>query len=196
MGRRSLANAALFLLAYLDDDKWVAAARAQFVAAQNMTDRLAALVCLSHSRTEEREQCLAEFHAQALDNKLVMDKWFAVQAGARREQVIDDVLMLDEHVDFDLHNPNRARALIAGFAMNNPVAFHAPDGRGYQYLAHKVLQLDAINPQVAARLVTPLTRWDRLIESQQTLMRAQLQRLLDSNRLSADVYELVSKSIG
>ncbi len=196
IGMRSLANAALMILTHLPQAVWIALAQNQFEKAQNMTDRLAALACLCHGQGEQRIHALQQFRVTANDNKLVVDKWFAVQAMSRRPQVMDDVLLLCEHSDFDVRNPNRARALIASFAMNNPVAFHASDGRGYAFLASKVIELDALNPQVAARLVTPLTRWDRLIDSQQRLMCAQLRRIMESDSLSPDVYELVSKSLG
>lgn len=196
IGMRSLANAALLLLSYLPDYDWPQLAQGQYVDASNMTDRLAALSCLCHGRSEQRVHALQDFHTAAGSNKLVLDKWFAVQAVSRDEHVLDDVLSLYQHQDFDIRNPNRARALIASFAMNNPVAFHAIDGRGYAFVADRVIELDALNPQVAARLVTPLTRWAKLVDAQKPLMQEQLRRIMDSNSLSPDVYELVSKSIG
>lgn len=195
MGMRSVANAALLLLTHLDQSRWLSLAHDRFSNADNMTDRLAALSCLCHLDTVEREQALDEFYHLARQHKLVLDKWFTVQACSRRHTVMDDVLELYEHVDFDMRNPNRARSLIAGFAMNNPLAFHHCDGRGYQFLTQCVLELDAINPQVAAALVTPLTRWTRVIEPQQQLMVKQLRIILDCKTLSGDVYELVSKSV-
>ena len=195
IGMRKLANTALSMLAHLDDSDWLELARAQFLAAQNMTDRLAALSCLCHSDSPYRDLSLNEFYVTAQNNKLVLDKWFSVQAGAKRAQVLDDVQALYEHPQFDLQNPNRVRALIGGFAFNNPVLFHAEDARAYRFLADRVIELDAINPQVAARLVTPLTRWARLVEAQQQAMREQAQRILDHGSLSADVFELVSKSL-
>ena len=195
IGMRRLANAALSLLTHIPGHDWPALARSQFTTADNMTDRLSALACLCHTDDVARLQSLQEFHASARENKLVLDKWFAVQATARRVQIMDDVLALYSHVDFDMTNPNRVRALVASFAMNNPVAFHAADGRGYAFVADRVLELDQLNPQVAARLVSPLTRWSRLVKTQQALMLGQLQRIMDSGSLSPDVYELVSKSL-
>ena len=195
IGMRRLANAALSLLTHIPKHDWPALARKQFTMADNMTDRLSALACLCHTDDVERLQSLQEFHASARDNKLVLDKWFAVQATARRVQIIDDVIALYSHVDFDMSNPNRVRALVASFAMNNPLAFHAANGRGYAFVADRVLELDQLNPQVAARLVSPLTRWSRLIKTQQALMLDHLQRIMDSGPLSPDVYELVSKSL-
>ena len=194
MGARKLANTALLQLTYTAEHDWLTLARKQFMGASNMTDRLAALACLCHSDSEYRRVSLQEFHEAAKGNKLVLDKWFAVQVSSRHTRVMDEVLALYSHTDFDISNPNRVRALVAGFAMNNPVAFHAADGRGYSFLTDCVIELDALNPQLAARLVTPLTRWSRLIDTQQVLMRKQLQRILAQNVVSPDVFELVSKS--
>ena len=194
MGARKLANTALLALTYAAEYDWPTLARKQFVEASNMTDRLSALACLCHSDNEYRRVSLQEFHEAASGNKLVLDKWFAVQVSSRHTQVMEEVLALYAHTDFDISNPNRVRALVAGFAMNNPVAFHAPDGRGYSFLADRVIELDALNPQLAARLVTPLTRWSRLIDTQQALIRTQLKRILAQDVVSPDVYELVSKS--
>lgn len=195
MGIRALANTALLLLTHIADLDWPELARQQFVHSDNMTDKLAALACLSHGFSDQRQQSLEEFYDTAQAHKLVLDKWFSVQANSRRPEVIDDVQTLYNHPDFDMRNPNRVRALIASFAMNNLVAFHATDGRGYTFLADRVLELDALNPQVAASLVIPLTRWARLIETQQVMMRQQLTRIMQSASLSPGVYELVSKSI-
>ncbi len=195
MGARRLANSALNLLSFLPEGLWLKLARKQFVSANNMTDKLTALSCLCHTTSGLRDESLQEFMVAALGNKLVLDKWFAIQASSRRSQIMDDVVMLFEHEQFDIRNPNRVRALVASFALNNPVAFHAVDGSGYAFVAQRVLELDAINPQVAAALVKSLTRWARLVEPSQSLMREQLVGIIKIESLSADVYELVSKSL-
>lgn len=195
MGMRSLANTALGLLTYLPAPVWEPLALAQYERADNMTDRLAALACLCHGESAAREQCLKHFYIEATENRLVMDKWFAVQATARRPQIVDDVLALLKHTDFDVSNPNRLRSVVSNFATNNPLGFHAEDGRGYALLAEQIIMLDKVNPQVAARLVTPLGRWRRFVPRHQSKMRAQLERVMQSGKLSTDVYELVSKSI-
>ncbi|MFK7861872.1 MAG: aminopeptidase N [Granulosicoccus sp.] len=195
MGMRALTNVALLLLTHIADHDWPQLAREQFVKADNMTDRLAALTCLCHGHSDERRQSLAEFYVTARPHKLVLDKWFAVQAASRRAEVLDDVVGLYGHPDFDMRNPNRARSLVATFAMNNPMAFHAHDGAGYAFVADRVIELDKLNPQVASRLVTPLTRWARLMERQQGMMLEQLRRIMSSGSLSPDVFELVSKSL-
>lgn len=195
MGARKLANTALLLLTFADDEHGIALAHKQFLQAGNMTDRLAALSCLCHTENSYRAESLQAFLDAAKGHKLVIDKWFAVQSSSRHVSVMDEVLALYSHPQFDIRNPNRVRALVAGFAINNPVAFHASDGRGYRFLADRVIELDALNPQLAAGLVTPLTRWSRLIDTQQEMMREQLDRILAQSALSPDVYEHVSKSL-
>ncbi|MGQ7846565.1 aminopeptidase N [Granulosicoccus sp. 3-233] len=195
MGGRKLSNTALSLLSYLPDERWVALAEARYEHAGNMTDRMAAMAALCHSNSDARQRVLDDFLARAAGHRLVVDKWFAAQAMARRSTIVDDVIQLTRHSDFDTSNPNRLRSLVAGFAMNNPPGFHAADGRGYRFLSDQVIALDKRNPQLAAGLVSPLGRWKRLTTDAQQLMRHELQRIMDSGPLSADVYELVSKSL-
>ncbi|MFK7891868.1 MAG: aminopeptidase N, partial [Granulosicoccus sp.] len=195
MSIRRLANVALELLSTLRESLWVDWAFEQFDNARNMTDRLAALACLCHTREPLRDLALERFYAQAQGDKLMLDKWFEVQSMARRDCIVDDVLRLRQHSDFDATNPNRLRALVSGFAMKNPVGFHAPDGRGYQFLAQEVIAQDGNNPQVAARIVVPLTRWRHLYPQQRHLMKEALMTLQSSAPLSPDVYELVTKSL-
>jgi aminopeptidase N len=108
---------------------------------------------------------------------------------------LNKVLALMDHPAFTMRNPNKVRALISAFAMQNPVNFHQLDGSGYAFLADRIIELNALNPQIASRLVTPLTRWKRYSEQRQALMKNELQRIMDSGSLSTDVYEVVSKSL-
>ena len=195
MGLRRLGNAALSLLSSLDEGAWVGTALEHFNKADNMTDSVAALAALCHTDTEEREQCLSDFYTRWSNNKLVMDKWFALQALSRRASVIDDVRNLSQHKDFDISNPNRLRSLIGSFAMSNTRGFHDESGQGYTLLADYVLTLDKRNPQIAARLLSPLSSWRRYAEHYQRGMRAQLERVQAADDLSPDVYEFVSKSV-
>jgi aminopeptidase N len=195
MGMRKLANVALDLLTCIPDSGWQKLAFDQYERADNMTDRLAALACLCHSDCHLRTDALDHFYAMARSDRLTLDKWFSVQAQARRAQIVDDVLNLRKHADYDAANPNRIRALVASFAMANPVGFHSPDGRGYQFLADEVIALNVSNPQVAARLVGPLTRWRQVYPAQQVMMKAALQSIQASGQLSPDVYELITKSL-
>ncbi len=195
MGTRSLANTALKLLSYLSAEQWEGMAVAQFENANNMTDKLAALACLCHTDGEGRTNCLASFYETAKPDRLVLDKWFAVQAMARRLQIVDDIAHLLNHEDFDATNPNRLRSVVASFAMNNPRGFHQQDGAGYRIVSDQVIALDKFNPQIAARLVSSLSRWKRLNVSSGELMKSELSRILSSGDLSPDVYEFVSKGL-
>ncbi|MFT5895673.1 MAG: aminopeptidase N [bacterium] len=195
MGMRSLANTALNILSFLPEKQWESMAVNQYQSSSNMTDRLAAFACLCHTAGTARESAVDDFYQSARSNRLVLDKWFAVQAMSRRSTIIDDVSDLLTHVDFDISNPNRLRSVVGSFAMNNPRGFHDAEGAGYRLLADQVIALDKFNPQVAARMVSPLGRWKRLDIESGRLMNSELKRILDSGPLSPDVYELVSKSL-
>jgi aminopeptidase N len=195
MGLRSLANTALNILSFLPAQRWESMAVDQYRSSTNMTDKLAAFSCLCHTASSAREACIGDFYQLARSNRLVLDKWFAVQAMSRRPAIIDDLALLLEHADFDVSNPNRLRSVVGSFAMSNPRGFHRADGAGYRLLSDQVIALDKFNPQVAARMVSPLGRWRRLDVESGRLMQSELQRILDSGTLSPDVYELVSKSL-
>ena len=196
MGLRSLANTALNLLSFLPAARWENMALEQYQNATNMTDRLAAFACLCHTNGTARDSSIKDFYASAKNNRLVLDKWFAAQAMSRRVPIIQDVELLLAHVDFDASNPNRLRAVVGSFAMNNPRGFHDVSGSGYRLVADQVIALDKFNPQVASRMVIPLGRWKRLDSVSGKLMKTELKRIGDSGKLSPDVYELVSKGLG
>ncbi len=166
----------------------------QFKQADNMTDQYAALACLVNHGGELAAQALQAFYQQWESEPLVLDKWFNVQATARHSHALEQVMELCEHTDFTLHVPNRVYALLVAFSRKT-AAFHRPDGRGYQFIADKVLALDGINPQVAARLASAFNQWRRFDPVRQQLMQTQLQRLLATTTLSVDVYEIVSKNL-
>ena len=195
MGRRFLKNVALSYLFYADAEAHVALALDQFEKADNMTDQLAAFRVLVHNDTSQRRHATEAFYQQWQQEHLVIDKWFTIQAMAVLDDTIDSVKALFGHPDFDLRNPNRVRALLGAFCSSNPVCFHATSGEGYRLLGHYVEQLNELNPQIAARLLSPLTRWHRVTASAQALMKAELERLSQLPHLSRDVYELVSKSL-
>ena len=167
----------------------------QFYQANNMTDSLAALGTLAQHDLPERENALEHFYTQWKNDPQVVDKWFAIQAGSGLPDTLERVTALLEHPAFTLKNPNKVRALIGRFCQGNPVRFHAADGRGYQFLADRVLELDGMNPQIAARLVSALSRWKRFDPGRQHLMTQQLERILSHEPLSRDVFEIVSKSL-
>jgi len=195
IGRRSLKNLCLAYLSLLDDGVLHQACFDQFADAGNMTDRLAALTCLVHNRLPKHEEALMAFYQRFQDDPLVVDKWFSLQATAPGVETLEQVRALMDHPAFTLRNPNRVRALIGAFAHGNPAVFHDPSGGGYVFLAERVLELDAVNPQVAARMLAPLSRWQRFAQPHRQLMRQQLERIRQRDELSNDVGEIVAKSL-
>lgn len=194
--RRSLQNIALSYLMLSEKPEVLAACVDQFDNADNMTERLAALAVLVNSPfQEEQGKALAMFADFFKDNPLVMDQWFSVQAGCPLPGGLERVHALMQHEAFTLKNPNKVRALIGAFANQNLINFHRADGAGYRFLADQVITLNALNPQIASRLLAPLTRWRKYGSSRQALMKAELERILASGELSSDVYEVVSKSL-
>jgi aminopeptidase N len=193
-GTRRLRSVALGLLAAGDPREGARLAKAQFDAADNMTDRQGALAVLVSLDCPEREAALSAFYERFKDDALVLDKWFALQAMAQREDTLDEVERLALHPSFTLQNPNRLRSLASSFAANH-WAFNHPSGRGYRFLGDMIIAADKLNPQTAARLVPPLGRWRRLEPKRSELMREQLERIVDTRGLSRDVYEQASKSL-
>ncbi len=191
MGARALRNTAL---AYLTAAEGPERAAAQFKAAGNMTDRLAALALLADFPGPAREEALAAFYEAWRRTPLVIDKWFSVQARSQAADTLARVQTLLRHEAFDLRNPNRVRALIGAFTGNQAV-FHDRTGAGYRLLADIVLRLDETNPQVGARLVTALGTWRRFDPARQSLMKAELERILARERLSPNVYEMAAKAL-
>lgn len=167
----------------------------QFDQADNMTDEIGALAVLAEADDAVRKPALTRFYEKWRDDPLVIDKWFSVQAMARRDNVLDDVKTLMDHPAFSIRNPNKVRALIGAFAGGNPAGFHREDGAGYAFLVEQILRLDALNPQVAARLLGPFRRWRRYAEPQGTLMREALEKIVAHPGLSRDAFEIVSKSL-
>jgi len=195
-GKRSLKNTALLYLSALEDTDTLNLITAQFNTADNMTDRMGALYALNDQELPERDAALGAFYDRYQDDALVVDKWFAVQALSERSDTLEQVQNLMSHEAFTLRNPNKVRALIGSFAGGNQIRFHRADGAGYEFLADRILELDSLNPQIAARLVAPLGRWRRFDSERQKLMKQQLERILGTEGLSRDVFELASKSLG
>jgi aminopeptidase N len=196
VARRSLRNTALAWLLHIDDEEGRTLATSQFNEADNMTDRMGALRALVNSGYEkEQEQALADFYQQWKDDPQVVEQWFAVQSGSTRTGGLRKVHELMEHPAFDWKNPNKIRSVIGVFAGQNLPAFHAEDGVGYQFLAEQVRKLDDSNPQIAARLVSPLTRWRKFAPVHGEQMKSALETVRDKSGLSRDVYEVVHKSL-
>ncbi|MDF9618855.1 aminopeptidase N [Pseudomonas entomophila] len=194
--RRSLQNIALSYLMLGGKPQVLEATLEQFEQCDNMTERLTALAVLVNSPFEaERGKALEAFAEHFKDNPLVMDQWFSVQAASALPGGLARVKALMQHPAFTLKNPNKVRALVGAFAGQNLVNFHAVDGSGYGFLADLVIELNALNPQIASRQLAPLTRWRKYDDKRQALMKGELERILASGALSSDVYEVVSKSL-
>ena len=194
-GLRRLRNVSLgFLMATGAEDVASIAFR-QFADADNMTDRQGALGTLANSDAPERRDALDMFYERYRGNGLVLDKWFTTQALSLRPDTVDEVERLAAHPDFTLANPNRIRSLVGAFSVNQRW-FHEKSGRGYRFLADKVIEIDRLNPQTAAKMIPPLGRWRRFGEDRASLMRAELDRVLKTPGLSKDVFEQASKSLG
>ena len=198
IARRSLKNLALSYLMRSDMDEAVTLAQHQFVQASNMTDQLSGLRCLVNNgagvAVELKRDALASFYKQWSHEPLVVDQWFVVQAVCQLPGSLAQVKQLLEHADFDIRNPNKVRSLIGAFCGQNHVGFHDASGEGYEFLADQVLVLDKLNPQIASRLLTPLTRWKKFSAKRQGLMQAQLRRIKAQEDLSKDLFEIVEKS--
>jgi aminopeptidase N len=194
--RRALQNIALSYLMLSARPQVLDATIEQFDASDNMTERLTALAVLVNSPfTEARDKALTVFAEHFKDNALVMDQWFSVQAGSPLPGGLERVKTLMQHPAFNIKNPNKVRALVGAFAGQNLINFHAADGSGYRFLADLVIELNGFNPQIASRQLAPLTRWRKYDNARQVLMKTELERILASGNLSADVFEVVSKSL-
>ncbi|MPN48240.1 Aminopeptidase N [bioreactor metagenome] len=179
------------------DTVWPGKTYQSFKDAGNMTDRFGALAALVGSGHELAKPALERFHALFKDEALVLDKWFALQAGApdRNGDILPAVRELMKRPDFQIKNPNRARSVIFSYCNANPGAFHRADGAGYTYWADRVLELDSFNPQVASRLARAMDRWRKLAEPYRTQARAAIERVAAKDDLSNDVREVVTRAL-
>jgi aminopeptidase N len=200
-GRRALAGMALNFLCLAasqsGDAVWPGKTLQRFKDAGNMTDRFSALQALVSSGHTLAAGALARFHALFKDEALVLDKWFALQAGApdRAGNVLPAVRQLMTHPDFNLRNPNRARSVIFSYCSANPGGFHRPDAAGYVFWSERVIELDASNPQVAARLARAMDRWKRLAEPYRSAACEALKRVAAKSDLSNDVREVIERAL-
>ena len=180
--RRSLKNACLSYLVLLGDKASIALCKRQFDDADNMTDGFAALASLVDSDSREGARAIDQFEIRWGHDPLVMDKWFSLQARSRRSDTLDNVIRLVDHPGFDVRNPNRVRSLLGAFGYGNPVRFHDHSGRAYEFLADRILEIDPLNPQTAARLVGVFSRWTRLEPIRKALAKATLERIVATPR--------------
>ncbi|MFD2237069.1 aminopeptidase N [Aureimonas populi] len=195
VGRRALRNTILAFVSLAAGD--ASRAERQFAGATNMTDRLAALAVLAHHfpREAATRKALERFHDTYAGDDLVLDKWFMLQASAAHEDALADVERLAAHPAFKLANPNRARALIGGFASANPLAFHRPDGAGYRFVARMLTELDRLNPQTAARLATAFRSWRSLEPGRRELAAQTLRAIAQGKQISRDLKDIVDRSL-
>jgi aminopeptidase N len=193
---RSLKNLALAYLMLLETDDIRDVCVKQFECSGNMTDVMAAFVSLLNSGFGvEKAAALQAFFDKWHGEALVLNQWLMVQATCSVPGTLDHVKTLMQHPAFDIKNPNKVRALIGAFCGQNAVNFHQQDGAGYRFLADQIITLNELNPQIAARLVNPLSKWRKYPQASQQMMKAELQRILEEADLSKDVYEVVSKSL-
>jgi aminopeptidase N len=194
-GRRALRNVALDLLAGSDAQLGESLALRQFGTASNMTERLAALGVLTTLPGEAREGALEAFEQRFRNEPLVLDKWFTLQAAIPEAGTLDRVRRLMTHEAFSLANPNRARALLASFAMLNQTQFNRRDGAGYDFLAELIIRIDELNPQLAARLLTAFSVWKMMEKSRREAARSALVKIARKPNLSRDVGDIVQRSL-
>ncbi len=199
IARRVLKNTCVAYLMRTNDVRWLKVCQYQYSTADNMTDVAAALRLMVNSEikgaAELSTNALADFYQKWQHEALVVDQWFSVQATSVLPGTLARVKELMQHPAFDIKNPNKVRALIGAFCGQNALHFHDISGAGYEFLADRILQLNTLNPQIASRLLTPLTRWKKYNPTRQALMRAQLERIAADMTLSKDVYEVVVKSL-
>ena len=195
MAQRKLKNLCLSYLAELESEKHLQACFQQFQTANNMTDQLAAISILVDHECEYRQTALDAFYQQWQSDHQVVEKWLAIQAAADVPNALEKVKKLMQHSAFSINNPNKVRAVIGRFCAGNAVAFHADNGAGYAFLTEQVLILDKLNPQIAARLLQIMIRWQRYDEKRQRLMKQQFDKILTTEPLSKDVFEIASKAL-
>jgi aminopeptidase N len=194
-GLRALRNLCLGYLMELDDARIHALCIEQFDSANNMTDSMAALSALANAEGDGRDRVLNAFYEKWKDEPLVLDKWFAVQATSRLPDTLGRVKRLMQHPAFTLTNPNRARSLVSSFCHGNQVRFHAADGSGYDFAASQVIAIDALNPQVAARLARSFDRWKKFNAARRSFAQGALERIRGTAGLSKDTFEVVTRAL-
>lgn len=199
IAKRSLKNMCLHYLMIQAKPEAVALCEKQFTSSNNMTDELAAFSAIAHSTkpslNDLRQKSILSFYQKWKSEPLVVNLWFSVQATNPASDTLKVVQELMHHDAFDEKNPNKLRALIGGFTMRNTINFHDKSGSGYRFLADQILLLNHQNPQIAARLLSPLTKWKKFDEKRQVLMRTELSRIAKHEALSKDVFEIVEKSL-
>ena len=194
-GRRLLKNVCLDLLAATQESHAIRLVAQQYRAADNMTDRMAALGTLSLHDVPERQTAFDDFYERYKDDPLIIDKWFSLQAMTPDPKTLDRVRALTGHPAFSMTNPNRVRSLIGAFAQGNATQFNRADGLGYEFVADRILALDPANPQVASRMTTAFKSWRVLESGRRGRAQAALQRIGATPKLSRDVSDIVQRAL-
>ncbi|MEN8211270.1 MAG: DUF3458 domain-containing protein, partial [Thermodesulfobacteriota bacterium] len=195
MADRSLKNLSLSYLGCLKEEATTKLVLKHFESAKNMTDELAGFTILADINPEIKSRAVEKFYSKWKKDRLVLDKWFAVQAGSTLDDTLDIVKLLLRHSAFSIKNPNKVRSLIYMFAMNNQVNFHRASGAGYKFIADQIITLDSINPQLAARLASCFNHWKKYDDQRKPLMKKEVERIASVRSLSKNVYEIVSSSL-
>jgi aminopeptidase N len=199
VARRKLKNTVVNYLACLDRHEHWACIRKQYNSANNMTDSSGALRAVVNNPSSQlpdmKEELLSHFYNKWKHETLVVEQWFSMQSAASIPDNLQAIKNLMEHEAFEIRNPNKVRSVIGAFCHNNAVAFHQLDGSGYEFLTEQVQTLNSVNPQIAARLLTPLTRWKKYNQERQSLMQDALRKIQSIEDLSPDVFEVVNKSL-
>ncbi|AHI99639.1 aminopeptidase N [Vibrio parahaemolyticus] len=193
IGKRALRNQCLQFLAHTDKGNTLV--KAQYEAANNMTDTIAAMSAANSAQLECREELMADYSDKWKHDGLVMDKWFALQGSNPAEDALEKVKATMNHEAFSLKNPNRTRSLIGSFLAANPVRFHDKSGSGYQFAGEILRQLNDSNPQVASRMIDPLLKFRKYDEARQAMIRAELEKLKAMDNLAKDLFEKVTKAL-
>ncbi|GGD52398.1 aminopeptidase N [Lacimicrobium alkaliphilum] len=193
--RRRLSGVCLSYLACLDSDESLELLQQAYEKSDNMTDTLAVLKACQAENLPLFDSLMQDFEQKWHDDSLVMDKWFALHAGRQHPQSLSNLQLLMAHSRYSINNPNRVRSVMGTFAFYNTEGFHRRDGSGYKFLTDYLLELDSVNPQVAARLITPMIQYAKLDEHRQHQIRLQLLRLFEHKTLSRDLYEKVQKAL-
>ena len=192
-GKRSLQFSALHLLCATAKPEEFERACLHYNNAKNMSDAVTALKVLNGHKCAERDIVFQDFHDKWIDDHLVIDKWFGLQAMCPLPSAIKTVRQLLRHEKFNIENPNKVRAVISAFAGSNPSQYNRPDGKGYELVARQIIRIDKFNPQIAARLLGAFRSWRKLEPQRSALMKNQMQLILDNPRLSKDAFEIAQR---
>ena len=198
VAHRALAGTLLAFVNAAGDTETHALSLAQWQGADNLTDVMNAMTALRDQPCPERDRMYSAFHDQWQHDLSMLNRWFALEAGALRRgeaSAVSAVRALLAHERFDSKNPNRVRAVVQAFADQNWDGFHASDGSGYAFIAEQILRFDAQNPSLAARFCDAFSRWYKCVEPARALQGMYLHKLAAHEALSPNVREIIEKTL-